>query len=196
MTAQLGFYLGWAIILVIVYTVTDIAAVVEEGQPFGTLCLQVLGRDAGLAMFALNIVGQFFVGEGCTITATRVVFAFARDGALPGSHLWSKVDRRTKTPVYATWGVIFVAALLGLLSFAGPVAIGAVFSIGMPARWFTGSQVKTRLTIVIARLGAIAQYTAFTGPIALKLLQGRTRFNRGKPPTHTAVESLSLLSGD
>lgn len=50
------------------------------------------------------------------------------------------------TPVWATWGVLSVAALLGLLMFASPVAIGAVFSIG-----------------------AIGQYTAFTLPVALKL---------------------------
>ena len=87
MTAQFGLWLGWAIVFVIVYTVKDITDVVagQYGQPFGSLCLQVLGKNAGLAMFALNIVAQFFVGEGCTITATRVVFAYSRDGALPGS---------------------------------------------------------------------------------------------------------------
>ena len=124
--------MGWAIILVIVYTVKDITDVVagDYGQPFGSLCLQVLGQKAGLAMFSLNIIAQFFVGQGCTITATRVVFAYARDGALPGSRWWSKVDRRTKTPVLATWGVLGISALLGLLMFASPVAIGAVFSIG------------------------------------------------------------------
>ena len=110
----------------------DIGDVVsgDYGQPFGSLCLQVLGKGPGLAMFALNILAQFFVGEGCTITATRVIFAYSRDGAIPGSRWWSKVDPRTKTPVIATWGVLAVAALLGLLSFASPVAIGAVFSIG------------------------------------------------------------------
>lgn len=89
LTGQSGLYLGWAIILVcpsteddlwalidaqvIVYTVKDITYVVAGpyGQPFGSLCLQVLGEKAGLAMFALNIVAQFFVGEGCTVTATR-----------------------------------------------------------------------------------------------------------------------------
>ena len=133
MTAQSGLYMGWAIILVIVYTVKDITYVVAGpyGQPFGSLCVQVLGKGPGLAMFALNVIAQFFVGQGCTITATRVVFAYSRDGALPGSRWWSKVDRRTKTPVNATWGVLFVAALLGLLMFASPVAIGSVFSIGM-----------------------------------------------------------------
>lgn len=136
MTAQLGLYLGWAIILVIVYTVQSIPDVVggQYGQPFGSLCLQVLGQRAGLAMFSLNIVAQFFVGLGCTITATRVIFAYSRDGAIPGSRFWGRIDKRTKTPVLATWGILTVSALLGLLIFAGPVVIGAVFSLGELSR--------------------------------------------------------------
>jgi amino acid transporter len=159
MTAQFGLWLGWAIIFVIVYCVKDIPDVVAGayGQPFGSLCLQVLGPKAGLAMFALNIIAQWFVGEGCTITATRVVFAYSRDGAIPFSRWWSKIDSRTKTPVNATWGVLSISALLGLLMFASPVAIGAVFSIG-----------------------AIAQYTAFTTPVALKLFFDNGKFKRGK----------------
>lgn len=161
MTAQFGMYLGWAIVIVIAYTVKDISDVVggQYGQPFGSLCLQVLGAKAGLAMFALNIIGQFFVGQGCTITATRVIFAYSRDGALPGSRYWSRIDRRTKTPVFATWGILAISALLGLLMFAGGTAIGAVFSIG-----------------------AIAQYTSFTFPVALKLFFDHGRF---KPGTFT-----------
>lgn len=80
-----------------------------------------------------KIIAQFFVGEGCTVTASRVIFAYSRDGAIPGSRWWSKVDKRTKTPVLATWGVLAVAALLGLLMFASPVAINAVFTIGEQA---------------------------------------------------------------
>lgn len=169
MTAQFGFYLGWAIVIVIVYTVKDITDVVagEYGQPFGSLCLQVLGKKAGLAMFSLNMIAQWFVGEGATVTATRVVFAYSRDGAIPGSRWWSKVDKRTHTPVLATWGVLSVSALLGLLMFASPVAIGAVFSIG-----------------------AIAQYTAFTTPIALKLFFDNGRFRRG--PWHLGKFSRPL----
>jgi amino acid transporter len=66
MTAQFGLYLGFAIILAIAYTVTDITEVVagQYGQPMGSLCLQVLGPKAGLAMFSLNIFAQFFVGQG------------------------------------------------------------------------------------------------------------------------------------
>ena len=85
MTAQMGMYLGWAIILVIAYTVEDIQDVVDGayGQPMvrnfhlnhsavdanilsqqGSLCLQVLDPKAGLGMFSFNIFAQLFVGQG------------------------------------------------------------------------------------------------------------------------------------
>jgi amino acid transporter len=147
MTGQLAFYLGFAIILVIAYTVKDVTDVVngQYGQPMASLCVQVLGERSGLIMFAINIVAQFFVGQGCTIAASRVIFAYSRDGAIPGSRLWGKVNSKTKTPVNSVWFVLTIAALLGLLMFASPVAIGAVFSIG-----------------------AIGQYVAFVTPIGIR----------------------------
>lgn len=180
MTAQLGLYLGWAIILVIAYTVKDITDVVAGpyGQPMANLCLQVLGKKAGLAMFCLNIIAQFFVGQGCTIASSRVVFAYSRDGAIPGSRWWSKVNSRTKTPVNSVWFVISIGALLGLLMFASPVAIGAVFSIG-----------------------AIGQYTAFVTPLGLKLFFAKDKFRPGpwnlgrfsRPVGAVAVAWLCLI---
>lgn len=67
------------------------------------------------------------------------------------------MNKHTMTPVNAIWFDLFINALLGLLMFASPVAIGAVFSIG-----------------------AIAQYTAFTIPIALRLTAARGKFRPGK----------------
>ncbi|MCJ1282233.1 hypothetical protein MMC26_001556 [Xylographa opegraphella] len=130
-------------------------AIVLTAQ-LGSLCLQVLGPKAGLALFSLNIVAQFFVGQGCTVASSRVVYAYSRDGALPGSRWLKKVNHKTHTPVNAVWFVLTLGALLGLLMFASPVAIGAVFSIG-----------------------AIAQYVAFTLPIALKLFVVGDKFRPG-----------------
>ena len=146
-------------------TVKDITDVVAGpyGQPMANLCLQVLGKKAGLAMFCLNIIAQFFVGQGCTIGSSRVVFAYSRDGAIPGSRWWSKVNSRTKTPVNSVWFVISIGALLGLLMFASPVAIGAVFSIG-----------------------AIGQYTAFVTPLGLKLFFAKDKFRPGMSSTNTS----------
>lgn len=112
------------------YTIQDIGGVLSAAAPFGPLCVQVLGKKSGLAMFALNMIAQFFCGLGLVITATRVVFAYSRDGAILGSKWWSKVDKRTRTPVIATWGIVIIDILLGLLMFGGAVTINAVFTIG------------------------------------------------------------------
>jgi amino acid transporter len=159
LTGQLALYLGFAIILVIAYTVKDVADVIAGpyGQPMAGLCVQVLGKSKGLAMFTLTIIAQFFVGQGCIVAASRVVFAYSRDGAIPGSRWWSKVNSKTRTPVNSVWFIITIGALLGLLMFASPVAIGAVFSIG-----------------------AIAQYIAFVTPLALKLFFAGDKFRPGK----------------
>jgi len=76
---------------------------------------------------------------------------------MPGSRWLKQVNPYTKTPVNAVWFVITIGALLGLLMFASPVAIGAVFSIG-----------------------AIAQYTAFIIPIAIKLFVVGDKFRPGE----------------
>ena len=95
--------------------------------------------------------------NSCTVTTSRIVYAYSRDGALPGSRWLRKVNKRTQTPIVAVWFVTGIGALLGLLVFAGPVAIGAVFSIG-----------------------AIAQYTAFTFPVFLKLVVAGDKFRPGE----------------
>ncbi|CZS89493.1 probable UGA4 GABA permease-also involved in delta-aminolevulinate transport [Rhynchosporium graminicola] len=158
MTAQMGLYFGWAVILVIAYTVKDVQDVVagNYGQPMGSLCLQVLGPKAGLAMFSMTIFAQFFVGQGLLVASSRVVYAYSRDGALPGSQWFEKVNTRTQTPVNAIWLVVAIGCVLGTLMFASPVAIGAVFSIG-----------------------AIAQYIAFIIPIGLKVFVVGDKFRPG-----------------
>src|SRR5271168_4943837 len=103
MTSALGGILGWFIVLVIAYTTTDAGAVLNSsvGQPMGTYLLQVLGQKGGLGVFALVIISCYFMGQGCMVASSRVIYAYSRDGALPGSKLWAKVHPWTKTPVNA-----------------------------------------------------------------------------------------------
>jgi amino acid transporter len=103
MTSVLGGTLGWFIMLVIAYTVTDVPSVIGSslGQPMGSYLLQVLGQKGGLGMFSLVIVSCFFMGQGCMVASSRVIYAYSRDGAIPGSKIWATVHPWTKTPVYA-----------------------------------------------------------------------------------------------
>ena len=63
------------------------------------------------------------------------MFAFARDGALPFSKYLYRIDSRSGTPVNCVWVSGILAMLLGLLSFAGSLAIGAVFTVCVVAQY-------------------------------------------------------------
>jgi len=76
----------------------------------------VAGNLSKLMIF-IAIVGQFFCGM-CGVTAnSRMVYAFSRDGALPGSRLWHRINPRTRTPTNAVWLGITLSILVGLLTF-------------------------------------------------------------------------------
>lgn len=103
MTSGFGCLLGWFLVLVIGYTIKDVAAVIESdvGQPMGSFLLQVLGQKTGLGLFCIIILCCIFEGLGCMVVSSRVIYAYSRDGVLPGSRIWSTVHPWTKTPVYA-----------------------------------------------------------------------------------------------
>ena len=69
---------------------------------------------------------------------SRQIFAFSRDGGFPLSSWLYHVNRRVYAPIRCVWFAAAAALLLGLLSFAGPGAIDAIFSlsvVGQYASW-------------------------------------------------------------
>jgi amino acid transporter len=103
MTSTLGGVLGWLLVLVIGYTVVNVSEVTQStiNQPMGSFLLQVLGRKWGLFIFSLVIVSTVFTCQAIMVASSRVTYAYSRDGALPGSRIWAKVNSWTRTPVYA-----------------------------------------------------------------------------------------------
>lgn len=158
LTSAIGGIFGWVLQLVVAYTVVDIEAALKSdlGQPWATYLLQVLPTKAALAALALTIIAGFSMGQGCMVAASRVTYAYARDGCFPKSKYWAKVNGFTKTPVNAVWFNCFVGVLLCCLIFAGEVAVLAIFSVG-----------------------AIACFVAFTIPISLRVFFVGNRFRRG-----------------
>lgn len=55
----------------------------------------------GLGLTFLVLVITLFCSISITVAASRCTWAFARDKALPLSRLWSKVDVRHGTPIWA-----------------------------------------------------------------------------------------------
>jgi amino acid transporter len=158
MTSGIGGLAGWALQLVVAYTVVDIPSVIgsDLGQPWASYLVQVMPQNTALAILAITIICGFFMGQGCMVAASRVTFAYARDDCLPASFWIKKINKHTYTPVNAVWFNTSIGCLLLLLIFGGTVAIGAIFSVG-----------------------AIAAYIAFTIPIFIRVFFVGDRFRRG-----------------
>ena len=89
-------------------------AVDDSGVPL-TAMTRAFGDRFGHAAMSLAIVAMWFCGLSSVTSASRTVYAFARDGGLPASRLLARVDPRTRTPLPAI-GVVTVVPLLLVLS--------------------------------------------------------------------------------
>ncbi len=98
------------------------------------------------ALYVGIVVANYLCALAAVTSTSRMVFAFARDGGLPGSRLWRQVSPQWRTPVPAIWLVAalsfaatlyspaFTALAAGsavflYISYAMPVAAG-IFAIG------------------------------------------------------------------
>ncbi|MEQ1765882.1 MAG: amino acid permease [Methylotenera sp.] len=120
---------GYVMICTFVLVMPDVATGVKQGFGFfdallGTLP-PALKAVLGLGIFLVN----FLCGLACLTSTSRMMFAFARDGGLPASHVLRKVHSTLKTPVAAVWvsAVLAIVATLYAAAFS-VLAVGcAVF---------------------------------------------------------------------
>ncbi len=98
-----------------------------------TLFESVLGSFAVKLLVLITTVGQFFCGLASVTANSRMIYAFSRDGGLPGSSLWHKINPKTRTPTNAVWLGVAMSGLVGALSLIQndnyPVAFFALTGI-------------------------------------------------------------------
>jgi len=99
---------------------------VANGQPIGIvpkIATGSAGGGFGLLFLILGIL--FFAGVGALTAASRCTYAFACDGAIPGSRFWARVDKRLDIPL---WGLVLstvVDCILGCIYFGSTSAFNA-----------------------------------------------------------------------
>ena len=115
-----------------------------------------MGRKWAEFLLFIAVVAQCFCTIASVTSASRMMFAFSRDGAVPGHRLWRRVSRRERVPIYTVAAICLLAFLLV-----------------MPSLWFgyTGYVVATSIAV-------IGLYIAFVLPIILRLRAG-DRFEHG-----------------
>ena len=98
-------------------------------QPVAQLFYNSLGKGGGITFTVCAFIIIQFVCFTATQSLARTVFAFSRDRLVPFSHIWTKIDRRTGTPLYAVWISIFWCIAINLIGLGSYTAIEGVFNI-------------------------------------------------------------------
>ncbi|RDI87511.1 hypothetical protein Vi05172_g2543 [Venturia inaequalis] len=144
---------GVIYLIPILFVLPDVSILlaVANGQPIGLLFKTVTGSAAGGFGLLFLILGiLFFAGVGALTAASRCTYAFARDGAIPGSSAFRKVNKKFDIPLNALILSAAVDCLLGCIYFGSTAAFNS----------FTG-------------VATICLSTSYGIPIFISLLRGR-----------------------
>jgi amino acid transporter len=114
-----------------------------------------LGPVLAEVLLLVAVVAQLFCGTASTTAASRMLFAFSRDGAVPGSRIWRRVAPN-RVPVNAVTAIAVSAWALMIPTLAN----GAI-----------GYLVGTSIAV-------IGLYISFALPIILRIRAG-SRFEHG-----------------
>jgi amino acid transporter len=121
---------GLVLIVGMLYAVQNYAGESSASVPPAQIFTDALGTGWAKGLLALVILAQLFCGLAATGACARMVFAFSRAGALPGSKSWRTLNSRA-VPARAVWMAVTVAFILALPSLWNIAAYGAVTAINV-----------------------------------------------------------------
>lgn len=159
-TIVLNTVAGLLFMIPLVFVLPDIDELLAlaSGQPVPSIIKSAVGSSGGaFGLLVPLLVLAITCGVGCTTATSRCIWAFARDGAIPGSHLWKKIDSKLNIPFNAMLLSMVVQLVLGLIYFGSTAAFNA----------FSG-------------VGVICLTTSYAMPIAVSLLNKREAIKGAK----------------
>uniref|UniRef100_A0A0D9YJX8 Amino acid permease n=1 Tax=Oryza glumipatula TaxID=40148 RepID=A0A0D9YJX8_9ORYZ len=134
---------GWIYLLALTTAVTDIPYLLSPGNDAGGYAIaQALytafhrrfGSGAGgIACLGAVAVAIFLCGIACVTSNSRMAYAFSRDGAMPLSRVWYRVNKH-EVPLNVVWLAVAVAFFMALTSLGSQVAfqaLGSIATLGM-----------------------------------------------------------------
>jgi amino acid permease (GABA permease) len=148
---------GWLLLIGITFAIQNYAgeATSATGVPPAQIFIDAAGATTGKLLLLIAIGAQLFCGMSSITANSRMIYAFSRDGALPGSAFWHRVNKRTRTPTNAIW-----------------LGAGFAFLLGLPYLWNYSAYAA------VTSIAVIGLYIAYVMPTFLRLRQG-DNFQRG-----------------
>ncbi|MFD1560291.1 amino acid permease [Paraburkholderia silviterrae] len=128
---------GYVMVCAFVLVMPDLTAGVKQGTGFFEAILAPIPAPLRIVIELLMFFINYVCGLAAVTSTSRMMYAFARDGGLPGSKWLRKVNATHRTPGYAIWvsAVLAIAITLYGDAFSVLSAGSAVFlfiSYAMP----------------------------------------------------------------
>ena len=148
---------GWVLLIGITFAIQNYANEVGSatGVPPAQIFIDAVGATGGKLLLLIAIGAQLFCGMASVTANSRMIYAFSRDGALPGSAFWHRINKRTRTPTNAVW-----------------LAAAGAFLLGLPYLW------NATAYAAVTSIAVIGLYIAYVIPTFLRLRMGEA-FERG-----------------
>ena len=120
---------GWVMICAILLAMPSVKEGVAKGFEAVPWTLRAtLAAPVANVLLGAIVLAQYLCGLAALTSASRMTYAFDRDGGLPGSGWLRRVNPRTQSPSVAVWmSAIVSVALVVLLKYETIAAIGTVF---------------------------------------------------------------------
>jgi amino acid transporter len=151
---------GLIFLIAISFMVTDFERQIISEDAMQPQMVQVFYDGVGpawtMVFLVFVMVSIFFCGSALLLGSSRMVYAFARDGAMPFSNFLHTLNPKTQSPVNAVWFNVLVAGVVGILYMINSTAYEAIVSVNT-----IGSQMS------------------YLVPILLRITASRTKFVPG-----------------
>jgi amino acid transporter len=171
---------GFALVAALTLAVGDLPAIAGKPDAALRVLTGALGEGAGRFALGLVVLAMWFAGLSSVTSASRMLFAFARDDGLPLARALRRVSPATRTPLNAIAASVLAALVL--------VAVTAPLS--------------DEAFLAVAALATVALYASYAVPIALgavaRLNRRWTRrgpFSLGRAGPAIAVASVAWTMG-
>lgn len=117
--------------VVCLFSIQNIHTVINSptGLPFMQLVEDAIGLQGGAALLAIFIFNGLGQGVSIATTASRMTWGFARDGGIPWSAYFARVDPVWKVPARSLWLQGFLIGLVGILYLFASTVLEAILSV-------------------------------------------------------------------
>ncbi|KAJ4178002.1 hypothetical protein NW755_013489 [Fusarium falciforme] len=133
-TVFINTFAGLLFLIPVVFVLPDLEFLADlaSAQPVPPTIKSAMGSSAGaFGLLIPLIVLGIICGIGCITASSRCVWAFARDGAMPGAKWLMRVNTRLDVPLNAMMLSMVIHLLLGLIYFGSSAAFNAFSGVGV-----------------------------------------------------------------